>query len=131
MLFFCNKIYFAKKIKNSTIQYHVCISFLYNRRFIILIHVGYLGFDISPTSLPQWSTLLLLLISILYIHITQNTIYYYSHTFSLMIYNFSVMYTACCLTLYHNLIYCLALSIYNYLNLIPMPLYHSHTSLCL
>ncbi len=43
---------------------------------ILLIQVDYLGFDVSPTSLPQWSILLFLLISIIYIHITPNTIYY-------------------------------------------------------
>ncbi len=49
-------------------------------------------------------------------------IYYHSHTFTLMIYNFSIMYTAWCLTLYHNPIYCWALIIYNYYNLLPIPL---------
>ncbi len=39
------------------------------------------------------------------------------------------MYMAWCLTLYHSALYCWALSIYNYFNLIPMPLYHSHTLL--
>ncbi len=39
------------------------------------------------------------------------------------------MYTTWCLTLYHNPIYYWAPSIYNYFNLIPMPLYHSHTLL--
>ncbi len=79
---------------------------MFNRLFIVLIQVGYLGIDVSPTSLPQWSTLRFLLIYIMYKHITPNTIYYHSHTFSLMIYNFSIMYTAWCLTLYHNPIYC-------------------------
>ncbi len=55
---------------------------------------------------------------------TYHTFYYYLHTFS-----FSGMYMAWCLPLYHNPIYCWALSIYNYFNLIPMPLYHSHTLL--
>ncbi len=41
----------------------------------------------------------------MYKHITPNTIYYHSHTFSLVIYNFSIMYTAWCLTLYDNSIY--------------------------
>ncbi len=45
---------------------------------------------------------------------------YYSHTFSLIIYTFSIIYTVLCLTLYHNSIYCWALSIYNYFKLIPM-----------
>ncbi len=36
------------------------------------------------------------------------------------------MYMAWCFTLYHNPFYCWALSIYNYFNLIPNPLYHSH-----
>ncbi len=36
---------------------------------------------------------------------------------------------AWCLTLYHNPIYCWALSIYNYFNLIPMTLYYSQTLL--
>ncbi len=67
---------------------------MYNRLFILLIQVGYLGIDISPTSLPQWSTLLFLLIFIMYKHITPNTIYYHSYTFSLMIYKFGIMYTA-------------------------------------
>ncbi len=98
-----------------------------NRLFILLIQVGYLGFDATPTSLPQWPTLLFPLISIMYIHITPNTIFYYSHTFFLMVYTFSDMYTTVCLPLYHNPIYCWALLIYNYFNLIPMPLYHSHT----
>ncbi len=92
-----------------------------------MIKVGYLGMEVSPTSLTQWPTLLFLFIFIMYKHITPHTIYYYSHTFSaLMIYTFLVMYTAWCLILYHNPIYCWALSIYNYFNLIPMPLYHSH-----
>ncbi len=81
-----------------------------------------LGIDVSPTSLQQWSTLLFLLTFIMYKHIALNTIYYHSHTFSLTIYNFSIMYTAWCLTLYLNPIYCWALSIYNYLNLLPIPL---------
>ncbi len=60
---------------------------------------------------------------------THHTKYYlyYSHTFSLIIYTFSVMYTAWCLTLYHNPIYCWVISIYNnYFNLIPIPLDRSH-----
>ncbi len=93
---------------------------MYNRLFILLIQVGYLGNDVSPTSLPQWSTLLFLLIFIMYKHITPNTIYYLSHTLSLMTYNVSIMYTAWCLTLYHNSIYCWELSIYNYFNLLPI-----------
>ncbi len=40
-----------------------------------------------------------------------KTIYYHSHTFSLMIYIFSIMYTAWCLTLYHNPIHFWELSI--------------------
>ncbi len=88
---------------------------MYNRFFILLIQVGYLGIDVRPTSLPQWSTLLFLLIFIMYKYITPNTSYHYSYTFSLMIYNFSIMHTAWCLTLYHNPIYCWALSIYNIL----------------
>ncbi len=36
-----------------------------------------------------------------------------------------VMYTTWCLFLYHNPIYCWALSIYNYFNLIQMPLFAS------
>ncbi len=95
-------------------------SSMYNRLFILLIQVGYLCIDISPTSLPQRSTLLFLLIFIMYKHITPNAIYYHSHTFFLMIYNFSIIYTAWCLTLYHNPIYCWALSIYNYFNLLPI-----------
>ncbi len=39
----------------------------------------------------------------MYKHITPNTIYYYSHTFSLVIYTFSVMYTAWCLFLKRNI----------------------------
>ncbi len=69
-------------------------SSMYNRLFILLIQEGYLGIEVSPTSLPQWFTLLFLLIFIMYKHITPNTIYYHSHTFSLMIYNFNIMYTA-------------------------------------
>ncbi len=95
---------------------------MYTRLVILLIQVGYFGIDVSPTSLPQWSTLLFLLIFIMYRHITPNTIYYHSNTFSLMIFNFSIMYTAWCLTLYHNPIYRWALSIYNYFNLLPMTL---------
>ncbi len=95
---------------------------MYNRLFILLIQVGYLGIDVSPTSLPQGPTLLTLLIFIMYKHMTPNTIYYHSHTFSLMIYNFRIMYTVWCLTLYHNPTYCWALSIYNYFNLLPIPL---------
>ncbi len=95
---------------------------MYNRLFIVLIQVGYLGIDFSPTSLPQWSTLLFFLIVIMYKHITPNTIYYYSHTFFLMIYNFSIMYTAWYLTLCHNPTYCWELSIYNYFYLLPIPL---------
>ncbi len=93
-------------------------SSLYNRLVILLIQVGYLGFDVSPTLLSHWSTLLFLLISIMYI--TPNTIYYHSHIFSVMIYTFSVKYTAWCLTLYHNTTYCWALSIYSYATL-PQP----------
>ncbi len=100
----------------------IFVPSMYNRLFILLIQVGYLGIDVSPTSLPQCSTLLLLLIFVMYKHITWNTIYYHSHTFSLMMYNFSIMYTAWCLTLYHNPIYCWALSMYNYFNLLPIPL---------
>ncbi len=82
--------------------------------FILPIQVSYLGIDLY----------------IIYKHISRNTIYYYSYTFSLLIYTFSAMYTAWCLTLYHhNPIYCWALSIYNYFNLRPMPLYQSHTLL--
>ncbi len=95
-------------------------SSLYNTLFILLIRVGYLGIDISPTSLPQWSTLLSLLMSIMYKHVTPNTIYYYFHSFSLILYTCSVMYTAWSLTLYHNPIYCWALSLYNYFN-VPYP----------
>ncbi len=65
----------------------------------------------------------------MYKHITLNTIYYYSHTFSLMIYTLSVMYMGLGVSLYHNPIYCWALSIQNYFNFIPMPLCHSHTLL--
>ncbi len=54
---------------------------------------------------------------------------YNSNTCSLMIYTFNIMYMAWCLTLHHNPIYCWALSIYNYFNLIPVPLYHNHTLL--
>ncbi len=101
---------------------HICRC-LYNiPNHMNLIQVGYLGIDVSPTSLPQWSTLLFLLIIIIYKRIAPNTIYYHSHTFSLMIYKFSIMYTAWCLTLYHNPIYCWVLSIYNYFNLLPIPL---------
>ncbi len=57
----------------------------------------------------------------MYKHTTPNIIYYYYYLS--LIYTFSVMYTAGCLTLYHNPIHCWALSIYNYFNLIPMPLY--------
>ncbi len=99
---------------------------MYNRLFILLIQVGHLGIDVSPTSLPQWSTLLFLLIFIMYKYITPNTIYYHSHTFSLMIYNFIIMYMAWCLTLYHNPIYCWALSIYNYFNF-----YQYHTNVAI
>ncbi len=105
----------------------ICPS-LYDRLVICLIKVGYLSINVSPTSLSQWSTLLFLLI-LMYKHITPITIYYYSHTFSLIVYTFSIMYTAWCSTLYHNHIYCWALSIYNYFNLIPMLLYYSHTLL--
>ncbi len=69
-------------------------SSMYNRLFILLIQVDYLSIDVSPTSLPQWPTLLFLLIFIMYKHITLNTIYYHSHTFYLMTYNVSIMYTA-------------------------------------
>ncbi len=69
---------------------------MYNRLFILLIQVGYLGIDIIPTSLPQWSTLLFLLIFIMYKHITPNTIYYHSHTLSVVIDTFSVVYMAWC-----------------------------------
>ncbi len=107
----------------------------YLRRIYIYVHVRVIHviyitscgtpFDVSTTLLPQWPTLCFLLISIIYIHITPNTIYYYSHTFSLIIYTFSVMCTALC----YNPIYYWALSIYNYFNLIPKPLCQSHTLL--
>ncbi len=101
---------------------YTCIIHLVPHMYI-LIQVGYLGIDVSPTSLSQeLSILLFLLIFIMYKHITPYTIYYHSHTFSFMIYNFDTMHTAWCLTLYHNPIYCWALSIYSYFNLLPMPL---------
>ncbi len=46
----------------------------------------------------------------------QLTLYYNCHKFPLMIYTFSFMDTAWCLTLYDNPIYCWALSMYNYFN---------------
>ncbi len=109
-------------------------SSMYNRLSILLVQVGYLGIDVSSTSLPQWPTLLFLLIYIMYKHITPNTIYYHSHTFSLMIYNVSIMYTAWCLTLYHkwpghplNLghsQYIIILIYYQYHSNIAIPYYH-------
>ncbi len=83
-----------------------------------------LGIDVSPTSLPQWSTLLFLLIFIMYKNITLNAIYYYSYTCSLMKFTFSIMfnfiyYSTCCWTLLT----------YNYFNFIPVSLYHIHTRL--
>ncbi len=98
------------------------LEYFLHKGHITSIYDLYLGIDMSPTSLPKWSTLLFLLIFIMYKHITPNTIYYHSHTLSLMMYTFSFMYTAWCLTLYHNPIYCWALSIYNYCNLLPIPL---------
>ncbi len=83
---------------------------------ITLIFIAYFTFPF----------ILIFIMFIMYRHITPNTIYYYSHTFSFRIFTFSIMYTAWCLTLYHNPIYCWALLIHNYFNLIPMPLYHSH-----
>ncbi len=96
-----------------------------SRLFILIIQVDNLGIDVRCTSLPQWSTLLFLLIFInVHTNFTKHY-FFYSHTFLLMIYTFSVMYIAW----YHNAIYYWALSIYNYFNLITMPLYHSHTLL--
>ncbi len=113
---------------------------------------GYLGMDVSPTSLPQCSTLLFLFILIMFKNITLNAIYYYSHTFSMVLYTFSIMYTVWCLTLYNYSISCRIHTfqkieqrlvadhttdhgkyrihaIYKYFNFIPIPFYHSHTLL--
>ncbi len=62
----------------------------------------------------------------MYRHITLNTIYYYSHTLSLMLFHFWTMYMAWCLTLYNYCIYCWALSIYNCFNFITMSLSQNH-----
>ncbi len=131
--FIIKDVYCIKSIRSY--QYHKTdigiiskwqINENFNDTFMILFHPSdpsrLFGYWLSPTSLPQWSTLLFLLIFIMYKHITPNTIYYHSQTFSLMIYNCCIMYTAWCLTLYHNSIYCWALSIYNYFNLLPIPL---------
>ncbi len=115
------KCFLSLKIQLYIIM-RVYASSMYNRLFIFLIQVRYLGIDVSPTSLPQWPILLFLLIFITFKHITWNSIYYHYNTFSLMIYNFIIMYTAWCLTLYLNPIYCWSLSIYNYFNLLPITL---------
>ncbi len=67
-------------------------------------------------------------IFIVYKNITLNTIYYYFHTCSLMIFNLSIMHMACCLTWY-------CFSIYHWLShyiisIFPqITFYQSHTLL--
>ncbi len=76
--------------------------------------------DIHPRYTPLF---------IKYKNITLNAIYYYSDTF-FVIFTFSSMYMAWCLTLYYYYIYGWALAIYNYFSFIPVPFYHKLLSAC-
>ncbi len=66
--------------------------------------------DVSPTSLPQWSNYLF---NIYNIQKHYSKYYLCSRTSSLVIFSFSVMYMAWCLTLYHLSTAGHSLAVYN------------------
>ncbi len=70
---------------------------LIKQTFILLLPVGYLGMIVSCASLSQWSTLLFLLYTNVQKHYTTYCLLV-PHSFSLVIFTFSIMYMAWCLT---------------------------------